>query len=85
MEKKNKKESSGEGEPQEAASWTVKPSPAEARTLKIHTGVSLDGKVLSREIGQNSRRGSEASSFLESLLVEVCLGESAPQSVDPSW
>ena len=55
-------------------SSTGKPSPGEAGSLKIHAGFFPDGKVLSREIGQNPRRDSEDSRFPESLLEEGSLG-----------
>ena len=57
---------------QRKASRTGNPSCAEMETLKICTGFFPYGKVLSREIGQNRRRGSETSSFRESLIEEVC-------------
>ena len=56
------------------ASRTVKPSPREAGTLKICMGFFLDRKALSRELGQNRRRGSGASSLPGSLAEEVRLG-----------
>ena len=43
----------------------------EKRELKICAGFFLDGKVLSREHGQDHRRGSGASSLLGSLIEEV--------------
>ena len=66
------------------ASGTGKPSPREAGTLKIHTRLFPDGKVIKREIGQKHRRGSEASSIPESLKKEVRQGESAPPTMDQS-
>ena len=63
------------------ASRTVKPSPGEAGTLKVCTRYFPDGKMLSRDLGQDPRRGSGVSSFLESLTEKVCLGESTPQTV----
>ena len=89
MEKQiNKKESSGGGAPRGAglrprtakAPWDRKARPGEAGTLKIRTGFYPDRKALSRELGQNRRRGSGASRFPGSLPEEVRPGESAPQT-----
>ena len=55
-------------------SRTGKLSLREAGTLKICTGFFLDRKALSRELGQNHRRGSGASRFLGSLTEEVHRG-----------
>ena len=63
------------------ASGTGKPRAGEVETSKICTGVFPDGKVLSREIGQNLRRDSKASRFLESQLEEVCLRECSAQTL----
>ena len=77
----------GEGECEEPGksgvvrdSWTGNPSPGEAGTLKIATGVFPDRKVLRREIRKNYRRDNEASSFPESLTEKVHLGKSTPQT-----
>ena len=54
---------------------TGKPSPGDSGTLKIRTGFFLDRKVLSRELGQNCRRGSGAFSLPGSLVEKVRLEE----------
>ena len=65
--------------------WDRKVPPGDAGTLQIRTGLILpDGKALSREIGQNPRRGRGASSFPESLIEEVRPRESAPHSAGRS-
>ena len=51
---------------------------------KICTSFILVGEVFSREVRQNSRRGSGASRFPESLIEEVPLGESAPHTLGSS-
>ena len=60
-----------------AKAWQWKPlrtgtsSPREAGTLKVLTGFFPERKALCRELRQNCRRGSGASSFLEWLIEEV--------------
>ena len=63
---------------------TGKLSPGEVGTLKIHTGFLPDGKALSREMGQNHRRGRAASSLPESLIEEVHLEESTMHTIGGS-
>lgn len=46
-------------------------------------GLFLDRKAFSREIQQNPRRGSGASSFPESLIEEVCPGEKSATNCGP--
>ena len=53
------------------ATRTGKPSPGEAVMLKTRTRFFLDGKMLSRELRQNCRRGSGGSSLPQSLTEEV--------------
>ena len=88
---KNKKESSEGGAPRGAglrpsseSVQTGKPSSGEAGTLKICTGFFPEGKALSRELGQNSRRDSVAPRLPGSLTEEVHLGETAPHTAGGS-
>ena len=65
------------------ASRTGRPSPGEARTLKIRTRFFLDGKALSRELWPDCRRGGEACSLPGSLTEEVHQGK-APLTLGAS-
>ena len=86
----NEKESRGGGAPRVAglkgSSGGLRDRKAQlwrSGNLKNLTRIFPDGKVLSREIGQNPRRGREASRFPESLLEEGLPGESSPQTSGP--
>ena len=64
---------------------TVKSTPREAGTLKILPRFFSDGEALSRDLGQDHRRGRGASSLPGSLTEEGPLGESAPHPAGQAW
>lgn len=67
------------------ASWDRKAQSGEVGNLQIPSGFFPHGKVLSRELGQNCRRGSGTSSLPESLRKEVQPGEERTTDCGHIW